>query len=83
MTAPHPSRFDPARPDFATAMAAHQRAVAAGQPGYLDPSTGLFVMTAANLVERGWCCDRGCRHCPYVGAAEPPHASDDSPEEPR
>ena len=44
---------------------AHDAAVAAGEPGYLDPATGLFVMTAAYLRERGWCCGNGCRHCPY------------------
>jgi hypothetical protein len=50
-------------------MAAHRAAVTDGSLGYLDPATGLFVMTAQYLHERGWCCDRGCRHCPYVGAA--------------
>lgn len=44
---------------------AHDAAVAAGQAGYLDPTTGLFVMTAAFLDERGWCCGNGCRHCPW------------------
>jgi hypothetical protein len=44
---------------------AHDRAVAAGEPGYLDPETGLFVLTAAYLLERGGCCGEGCRHCPY------------------
>ncbi|MEM9562183.1 MAG: DUF5522 domain-containing protein [Actinomycetota bacterium] len=65
---PHPSRFDPGRPDHDPAMAAHRAAIDRGDPGYLDPSTGLFVMTAVHLHHRGWCCDRGCRHCPYVGA---------------
>lgn len=46
-------------------LAAHDAAVAAGQPGYLDPETGLFVMTEAYLRDRGECCGRGCRHCPY------------------
>ena len=45
--------------------AAHDRAVAAGEPGYLDPETGFFVFTAAALAERGACCGSGCRHCPY------------------
>jgi hypothetical protein len=40
--------------------------MAAGEAGYLDPATGLFVMTAAHLADRGTCCDSGCRHCPYV-----------------
>ncbi len=46
---------------------AHRRAQAAGEPGYLDPTTGLFVMTADYLRARGTCCDSGCRHCPYRG----------------
>lgn len=44
---------------------AHDRAVAAGEDGYFDPDTGLFVLTAAFLAARGSCCDSGCRHCPY------------------
>jgi hypothetical protein len=43
----------------------HDAAVAAGEPGYLDPETGLFVLTAAYLKARGECCGSGCRHCPY------------------
>lgn len=43
----------------------HDAAVAAGEPGYLDPDTGLFVLTAAYLLEQGGCCGEGCRHCPY------------------
>ncbi|MET0919637.1 MAG: DUF5522 domain-containing protein [Acidimicrobiia bacterium] len=49
----------------AAVIAAHERAVAAGEPGYLDPHTGLFVFTAAYHLERGSCCASGCRHCPY------------------
>ncbi|MDQ1711440.1 MAG: hypothetical protein QOE45_890 [Frankiaceae bacterium] len=45
--------------------AAHAAAEAAGEPGYLDPETGLFVLTAAYLLDRGTCCENGCRHCPY------------------
>lgn len=44
---------------------AHDEAVKRGEAGYLDPTTGLFVLTAAYLVERGSCCSQGCRHCPY------------------
>ena len=47
------------------AQAAHDAAEAAGEPGYLDPATGLFVMTAAYLRSRGSCCGSGCRHCPW------------------
>jgi Family of unknown function (DUF5522) len=63
---PHPSRLDPDRPDYPAIMAAHRQAVAAGEPGYTDPTTGLFVMTARFLWERGYCCDQGCRHCPFL-----------------
>ena len=66
LESPHPSRFGSDNVDFGRAMAAHREAVQAGQPGYFDPGTGLFVMTAAYLRQRGWCCDCGCRHCPYV-----------------
>ena len=48
---------------------AHLRAVEAGEAGYLDPGTGLFVMTASYLADRGTCCGQGCRHCPYPGAS--------------
>lgn len=43
----------------------HAEAVAAGRASYRDPRTGLSVMTAAYLAERGFCCDSGCRHCPW------------------
>jgi hypothetical protein len=46
-------------------LAAHAAAEARGDQGYLDPRTGLFVLTAAYLRERGYCCGNGCRHCPY------------------
>lgn len=26
---------------------------------------GLFVLTRAFLLRRGYCCGSGCRHCPY------------------
>ncbi|MEZ5372679.1 MAG: DUF5522 domain-containing protein [Microthrixaceae bacterium] len=45
-------------------MAAHDRAAARGEGGYLDPGSGLFVMTAESLAARP-CCDQGCRHCPW------------------
>lgn len=41
--------------------AAEQR----GDAGYLDPATGLFVMTGRGLRGRGTCCGNACRHCPY------------------
>lgn len=26
---------------------------------------GMMVLTRKYLLERGSCCDNGCRHCPY------------------
>jgi hypothetical protein len=63
---PHPSRLPPDHPRRAEILAAHDAALAAGEAGYADPETGLFVLTAGYLADRGTCCGRGCRHCPYV-----------------
>ena len=30
---------------------------------YLE--NGLFVFTAEFHLKRGYCCQSGCRHCPY------------------
>ena len=49
----------------AEVLARHAAAVAAGEPGYQDPDTGLFVFTTAHHRARGECCASGCRHCPY------------------
>ena len=27
---------------------------------------GLMVLTAHFLKKRGYCCDNGCRNCPYI-----------------
>jgi hypothetical protein len=51
-------------------LAAYSAASAAGEAGYLDPVTGLFVFTAAYLATRGACCDSGCRHCPYGASTD-------------
>lgn len=66
LTEPHPSRLAADNPARADILAAHDRALYAGEPGYTDPGTGLFVLTAAFLAARGTCCERGCRHCPYL-----------------
>jgi hypothetical protein len=66
LTTPHPDRLAPDRADYELICARHEAAMVAGSPGYLDPVTGFFVMTAANHAKRGFCCASGCRHCPYV-----------------
>ena len=62
---PNPSRVAPDHPRRSEILAAHDRALAAEAPGYRDPLSGFFVMTAAYLASRGVCCGNGCRHCPY------------------
>ena len=47
-------------------LRAHDESLRSDQLGYLDPRTGLFVLNARFLADRGTCCGRGCRHCPYV-----------------
>lgn len=54
---------DPTIPDHV--RSAHDRAVAAGDKLYLDPLTGSWAMTSLYLEERGTCCGKCCRHCPY------------------
>jgi hypothetical protein len=63
---PHRDRLASDHPTRASILERHRAAMNAGEPGYLDPDTGLFVFTAAFHAERGACCDSGCRHCPYI-----------------
>lgn len=66
-----PCRLAADHPARAEALARHQRAVQAGLSTYLDPATGLAVLTADYLLDRGYCCNSRCRHCPY-----PPDTTD-------
>ena len=34
-----------------------------GEDYYFE--NGLMVLTARYLLRRGYCCEQGCRHCPY------------------
>lgn len=63
---PHRDRLPPDHAQREEVLARHRAAVAAGEPGYFDPASGLFVFTARYHLDRGRCCDTGCRHCPYV-----------------
>jgi hypothetical protein len=63
---PHPSRLLLTHPLRAEILAAHTRAVEAGEDSYIDPASGLTAMTSLFLLDRGYCCNSGCRHCPYV-----------------
>ncbi|HEX6872799.1 MAG TPA: DUF5522 domain-containing protein [Micromonosporaceae bacterium] len=66
LTEPHPARLPLDQPNRAAILQAHTAALAAGAPAYLDPASGLFVLSAGFLADRGYCCERGCRHCPYL-----------------
>jgi len=63
---PHPRRLPPATDNYDEIMALHDDAVGRGEDRYRDPATGLWVMTAVHLWQRGYCCYSGCRHCPWV-----------------
>jgi hypothetical protein len=63
---PAASRLSPQHPLRAEILEAHARSMAQGDALYVDPGTGLSVLTARYLADRGYCCERGCRHCPYV-----------------
>ena len=47
------------------ALALHARACEREEAGYIDPESGLFVMTSVYLAEQESCCGSACRHCPY------------------
>ena len=53
---------DPNRDEI---LECHREAIELGQDGYIDPVSGLFVLTAAHHLDRGSCCESICRHCPY------------------
>ena len=65
----HPELF--AQSGIPDRSSAFQRIDAALLQGILDPSkdyvveNGAMVFTASYLKRRGYCCDSGCRNCPY------------------
>ena len=66
LTQPALARLAVDAPKRREILAAHADAIGRNLSGYLDPESGLFVLSAWFLAERGYCCDRGCRHCPYI-----------------
>ena len=40
---------------------------------------GLMVFTAEYLKKRGYCCQSGCRHCPYGYKSEENNLNPSSP----
>lgn len=53
------------KPYYKEIMMLHQEAINKSQDIYTDPETGLAVLTAEFLLKRGYCCETGCRHCPF------------------
>ena len=66
LTLPAAQRLPDDQPGRERILAAHARALEAGDSMYEDPESGLYVLTASYLAARGRCCASGCRHCPYV-----------------
>ena len=66
LSQPHPDRIAADDPAYPQVIAAHDAALGAGEDTYLDPVSGLMVLTAGFLARRGFCCESGCRHCPYL-----------------
>jgi len=65
-TQPHEDRLPSALPTSRAILDAHDTALRRGSMSYIDPLSGLSVLTAAYLAARGSCCNSGCRHCPYL-----------------
>lgn len=63
---PHPARLRPTHPQFDEIAERHRAALVANRPTYPDPVSGFSVFTAKFLADRGYCCESGCRHCPFI-----------------
>ncbi|KAJ1482159.1 hypothetical protein T484DRAFT_1898261 [Baffinella frigidus] len=44
----------------------HRQAMDRNEDMYTDPATGFLVFTEKAAKNRGSCCGRGCRHCPFA-----------------
>jgi hypothetical protein len=55
-----------------------ERPLEEGKDYYVE--NGLYVFTERYLRQRGYCCQSGCRHCPYGFAkTSPPSPSPRAP----
>ena len=45
------------------AMSDEPEVLTEGEDYYFED--GLMVLTAQYLLRRGYCCEQGCRNCPY------------------
>ena len=62
---PPSSRFTTSKASKPTLEKLHQKACEKKQLYYIDPNSGLKVMTSYLHQKRGTCCQSQCRHCPY------------------
>jgi hypothetical protein len=51
----------------------HEQSCREGKNSYKDPSTGFLVITEIGHLKRGYCCNNGCRHCPWKKEDEKSH----------
>jgi hypothetical protein len=63
---PHHRRLSERHAQRNEILRRHGEALQRADPVYADPVSGLRVFTSEFLANRGYCCDSGCRHCPYV-----------------
>ena len=63
---PHPRSLSAHHPKRAEILQRHDAALERSDPVYADPVSGFSVFTADFLASRGYCCESGCRHCPYL-----------------
>ena len=58
----------PEPPPFPGSNEAPPAAAAEASDEDFYTENGFVVFTASFLLRRGYCCENGCRHCPYKGA---------------
>lgn len=52
-------------PKYDEIIMLHKKAIYEQDDFYIDPDSGYSVFTAEYLLNLGYCCGSGCRHCPY------------------
>lgn len=66
MDGPAPSRFTQDAPESPESSESSESPAPQDlQPGDFYPEGPYMVFTAQYHLRRGFCCNSGCRHCPY------------------
>ncbi len=63
---PSAKRFNYTDPNAQARLELYLESLEAGSDFYFDVPSGFLVMTALKHIKRGFCCNSGCRHCPYI-----------------